>query len=76
MVLMCILGGRGTVTGPIIGTILMIFFNEFILAYFGASELNIFLTGLLLILTLLYFPDGIVGSLKKRNMLPGFLDWG
>jgi|TARA_Y100000031_G_C8203111_1_gene377244 branched-chain amino acid transport system permease protein len=76
MVLMCILGGKGTVTGPIIGTILMIFFNEFILAQFGASELNIFLTGLLLILTLLYFPDGIVGSLKKRNLLPKFLDWG
>ena len=76
MVLMCILGGKGTVTGPIIGTIVMIFFNEFILAQFGASELNIFLTGLLLIITLLYFPEGIVGSLKQRNLLPRFLDWG
>ena len=76
MVLMCILGGKGTVAGPIVGTIVMIFFNEFILAQFGASELNIFLTGLLLIITLLYFPEGIVGSLKKRNMLPRFLDWG
>ena len=32
---------KGTVTGPIIGTIVIIFFNEFILANFGASELNI-----------------------------------
>jgi len=30
---------------------------------------------LLMILTLLYFPDGIIGSLKKRKLLPGFLDW-
>ena len=76
MVLMCILGGKGTVTGPIIGTIVMIFFNEFILAYFGATELNIFFTGFLMIITLMYFPEGIVGSLKKRKLLPGFLDWG
>ena len=75
MVLMCILGGKGTVTGPIIGTIVILFFNEFILANFGASELNIFFTGLLMILTLLYFPDGIIGSLKKRKLLPRFLDW-
>ena len=57
-------------------SIMMIFFNEFILANFGATELNIFFTGLLMIITLMYFPEGIVGSLKKRKLLPGFLDWG
>ncbi len=75
IVLMCILGGKGTVAGPVVGTVAMIFFNEFIVANFGASELNILLTGLLLVLTLRYFPEGIVGSLKKQGRLPGFLDW-
>ena len=25
---------------------------------------------------LLYFPEGIVGTLKSRKRLPAFLDWG
>jgi branched-chain amino acid transport system permease protein len=76
IVLMVILGGKGTVTGPIVGTVIFILFNEIILTFFGATELNILLTGLLLVITLLYFPDGIVGSLKNKNILPKFLDWG
>ncbi len=76
IVLMCILGGKGTVTGPAVGTVVLIIFNEFILTFFGATELNILFTGLLLVLTLLYFPNGIVGTLKSRGKLPKFLDWG
>ena len=76
MVLMVILGGMGTVTGPIVGTIIFIAFNELILSYLGATELNLLFTGLLLVITLLYFPDGIVGTLKNKGKLPKFLDWG
>jgi len=75
IVLMCILGGKGTVSGPIIGAITLILFNEIVLTFFGATELNIMLTGLLLVGTLLFFPNGIVGTLKKRKRLPSFLDW-
>jgi len=76
IVLMVILGGKGTVSGPIVGTVIFILFNEIILSFFGATELNILLTGLLLVITLLYFPDGIVGSLKNKGIIPKFLDWG
>ncbi len=75
IVLMCILGGKGTVTGPIVGAITLIIFNEIVITFFGATELNIMLTGILLVGTLLFFPNGIVGTLKKRNRLPNFLDW-
>jgi len=75
IVLMCILGGKGTVTGPIVGAITLIIFNEIVITFFGATELNILLTGLLLVGTLLFFPNGIVGTLKKRKRLPRFLDW-
>jgi hypothetical protein len=30
---------------------------------------------LILIFVLLYFPEGIVGTLKAKNLLPSFLDW-
>lgn len=74
-VLMCILGGRGTVAGPVIGAIVFIAINEFFVSVLGSSELNIVGTGLLLLFALLYFPEGIVGTLKSRNKLPAVLDW-
>ena len=47
IVLMTILGGRGTVAGPVVGAILFIAVNEFFVSRFGTSELNIAATGLL-----------------------------
>jgi len=75
MVLMSVLGGKGTVTGPIVGSILFIAINEFFVAKLGSSELNIVATGLLLLIVLIFFPKGIVGTLKERGKLPWFLDW-
>jgi branched-chain amino acid transport system permease protein len=75
IVLMAILGGRGTVAGPVVGAIVFIAANEFFVSRFGASELNIAATGLLLILALLFFPAGIVGTLKHKGRLPKALDW-
>jgi branched-chain amino acid transport system permease protein len=76
IVLNTILGGKGTVSGPVLGTAIMIAVNEFVVAKLGATELNIVVTGLILIFVLLYFPEGIVGTLKSKNLLPSFLDWG
>jgi branched-chain amino acid transport system permease protein len=76
IVLMAILGGKGTIIGPAVGATVMIVVNEFVVAKLGASELNIVVTGLILIFVLLYFPEGIIGTLKSKNLLPSFLDWG
>jgi len=75
MVLMAIIGGRGTVAGPVLGAILIIGVNEFAVRQLGQSELNIVFTGLILVAALLFFPQGIVGSLRKAGRLPAFLDW-
>jgi len=75
IVLMAILGGKGSIAGPVIGAVLMIAINELIVAQLGATELNVVVTGLILIFVLLFFPEGIVGSLRARNRLPSFLDW-
>ncbi len=75
IVLMAILGGKGSIAGPVIGAALMIAVNELIVAQLGATELNVVITGLILIVVLLFFPEGIVGSLRSRNRLPSFLDW-
>ena len=75
MVLMAIVGGRGTVAGPVLGAILIIGVNEFAVRQFGETELNIVFTGLILVACLLFFPLGIVGSLRKAGRLPAALDW-
>ena len=75
MVLMSVLGGKGTVTGPIVGAILFIGINEFMVAQLGSTELNIVAIGVLLAVALLFFPAGIVGTLKENGKLPAWLDW-
>ncbi|MGH8949943.1 MAG: branched-chain amino acid ABC transporter permease [Acidimicrobiia bacterium] len=75
MVLMAIIGGRGTVAGPVIGAVVIVGVNEFSIRQFGESELNIVVTGAVLILALIFFPRGIVGSLRNSGKLPAFLDW-
>lgn len=75
MVLMVIVGGRGTVAGPVIGAIFIIVLNELSITYLGASELNLAFTGGILILALLFFPLGVVGTLRSIGRLPSWLDW-
>ncbi len=75
VVLMAIVGGKGTVVGPVIGAVLLIFINEYFVATFGSTSLNIVATGLIMMAVLLFFPSGIIGSLKESNRLPKFLDW-
>ena len=75
MVLMAIIGGRGTVAGPVVGAVLIMAINEFSITQFGSSEINIVIAGVLLVTVLLFFPFGIVGTLRVKGRLPAFLDW-
>jgi branched-chain amino acid transport system permease protein len=76
IVLMAILGGRGTVAGPVIGAIVLVAADELVVAQLGSDELNVAAKGAAMIVVLLAFPDGIVGTLKARRWLPRILDWG
>ncbi|MBB3319493.1 MULTISPECIES: branched-chain amino acid ABC transporter permease [unclassified Rhizobium] len=75
MVLMCILGGKGTIAGPVIGAVAIVALNELFVATMGASELNILGTGLIMALGLVFFPLGLVGTLAKKGKLPRILNW-
>ncbi|KZM48763.1 branched-chain amino acid ABC transporter permease [Labrenzia sp. OB1] len=75
MVLICILGGKGTIAGPVIGAVLLVAFNEFFVATLGASEINILATGLIMMICLMFFPLGIVGTLARLRKLPRILNW-
>lgn len=56
------LGGRGTLTGAVVGTLLVSYGRS----YFSESfpDLWVFLLGLLFIASVLFFPKGVVGTLS------------
>jgi branched-chain amino acid transport system permease protein len=75
LVFMTVLGGKATVAGPVLGAILLNIVNELAISQLGSTELNIAVTGVFFLLVLLFFPQGIVGTLREHGKLPGILDW-
>ena len=69
-ILVGIIGGVGTVWGPAIGALIMVFVQEmFRSALFGlapqwVSGLHTFIFGVLVIVVILYLPGGIIGDWK------------
>jgi len=58
------------VAGPVVGAILIIGINEVAIRQMGESAINIVFTGLILVVTLLFFPEGIVGTWANRADYP------
>lgn len=58
-----LMGGAGTVMGPFVGTLLMFYLVDITSAYTYAYLL---IVGLALVLLVLFFPQGLVGSLRQR----------
>lgn len=64
MVLMAILGGKGTIWGPVIGAVLFYLMKEFFWQqFFGWQRVAL---GLLIVVIVVFFPVGILGWLKQR----------
>ena len=65
--LMSIIGGMGTIFGPIVGAVLLVPLNEIVRATFtGLNGLNYFIYGIVLIVVVSWMPNGI---------LPTITDW-
>jgi branched-chain amino acid transport system permease protein len=60
-----IVGGSGTILGPVLGSFLLELLGEFSRAYFasGAAGLNVVIYGLLLIAVVLFLPHGVYPTL-------------
>jgi branched-chain amino acid transport system permease protein len=60
-----IVGGSGTILGPVLGSFLLELLGEFSRTYFaaGTAGLNIVIYGLLLIIVVLFLPRGVYPTL-------------
>ena len=65
MVMMTMLGGLGTVAGPVIGSVVMYWLRDVLWANFLLYH-QIF-EGILLIIIVLFVPEGIMGLFDKEN---------
>jgi branched-chain amino acid transport system permease protein len=61
--LFTLLGGAGTVLGPLLGTLAMFYMIDIASEYTAAYLL---VTGVMLILLVLFFPKGILGTIRER----------
>lgn len=62
-VLMAIFGGMGTFYGPILGAVIFAYLEEMLITKFPYHYMLIF--GIILVVTILYLPGGLVGLLQK-----------
>jgi len=58
-----LLGGIGTVLGPVVGTLLMVYLGEFASGYTSAYMLVV---GVALLILVVWFPKGLLGTLRER----------
>jgi urea transport system permease protein len=66
MVIWVAVGGRGTLTGAVLGTLLVNYARTFLSEQF--AEIWLFFQGILLLTIVILLPDGIMGWLNKQNI--------
>jgi branched-chain amino acid transport system permease protein len=67
-IVMTLFGGVGTVFGPFIGATLFTFIHEILWAELTLLYMSIF--GGILMVLILFFPQGLLGWMKERGILP------
>lgn len=64
VILVTMLGGAATLAGPAVGAVLYILLSEVFRVFLKSGHLLFF--GILIIVIIIYFPQGIVGTLRER----------
>jgi branched-chain amino acid transport system permease protein len=65
LVMMAMLGGLGTVAGPVVGAATIYWMRDVVWANF--ADYHLMVEGLLMILIVLYMPEGIMGRIGDRS---------
>jgi ABC-type branched-subunit amino acid transport system permease subunit len=64
MVLIALLGGRGTLWGPVLGAFIMEPLENWLVGTFGGTQIHLTVFGLVLLGVMLFMPQGILPSLS------------
>jgi branched-chain amino acid transport system permease protein len=64
MILMTMLGGLGTVWGPVLGAFILVPSADFILFRFGSTSIHLAVLGALMLVIIVFVPDGILPTVQ------------
>ncbi|MDB5798857.1 MAG: branched-chain amino acid transporter permease [Paucimonas sp.] len=64
MIIVVLMGGKGTLVGPVVGAVLVTLLEEYLRE---AKELRMTVFGLIVMLIVLFLPNGLMGFLHKRR---------
>lgn len=67
MAIFTLFGGKGTVMGPVLGTVVLVLLQEFLWAEFPFLHLALF--GALIVVVVLFMPRGVLGILIDQGLL-------
>jgi len=65
LVLAALIGGRGTLWGPVIGGFLVALFQEFSTRFSGGVSSRVLIMGVILILVVMFMPSGLLPTIKS-----------
>lgn len=65
MVLMALVGGIRSLFGPLLGAVLVGFALEYFKLNYGDTQIHLTATGVLLVLVVLFMPDGIIPGVRE-----------
>jgi branched-chain amino acid transport system permease protein len=65
MILMTMLGGLGTLWGPVLGAFILVPAADFILFTFGSTTIYLAITGLLMMAVIVFMPKGILPTIQE-----------
>lgn len=68
MIVYTLIGGIGTLFGPVIGAAIMLFVTQVLLS--RLLEIHLLITGLIVVAIVLLIPRGIIGTLQRLSRLP------
>ncbi len=60
---MVLIGGAGTLWGPVLGSLIIIIINEYLQVF---SDYRMAIYGLIIVVVLFFLPKGIVGTIKEK----------
>jgi branched-chain amino acid transport system permease protein len=63
LIVIVIIGGIGTIEGPIVGTFIYVFLSQYLADYFSVSMI---ILGVIAIAVILLAPKGILGTLQEK----------
>ncbi len=65
MILVTMLGGLGTIWGPVLGAFILMPSQDLILFQFGSSAYHLAILGLLMMVIILFLPQGILPTVRR-----------